>query len=102
MIHITPVLKSLLRLKIPERIRFEVLSLTYNSLQSSLATYLRELFIIQPTRSTRSSSCLTLSRLPVTSHLIFSNHIRYCTMSLEWPRAYFKQSLQLHREPKHF
>src|SRR6218665_1263284 len=27
---------------------------------------------IQPTRSTRSSSCLTLSRPPVTSHLMFS------------------------------
>src|SRR6218665_3025198 len=29
--HITPVLKSLHWLKIPERIRFKVLSLTYNS-----------------------------------------------------------------------
>src|SRR6218665_1951247 len=60
--HITPVLKSLHWLKIPERIHFKVLSLTYNSLQSSQPTYLRELFTIQPTRSTRSSSCLTLSR----------------------------------------
>src|SRR6218665_2618837 len=33
--HITPVLKSLHWLKIPERIHFKVLSLTYNSLQSS-------------------------------------------------------------------
>src|SRR6218665_3329709 len=66
-------LKSLHWLKIPERIHFKVLSLTYNSLQSSQPTYLRELFTIQPTRSTRSSSCLTLSRLPVTSHLMFSN-----------------------------
>src|SRR6218665_1699241 len=32
---ITPVLKSLHWLKIPERIHFKVLSLTYNSLQSS-------------------------------------------------------------------
>src|SRR6218665_3722926 len=53
--HITPVLKSLHWLKIPERIHFKVLSLTYNSLQSSQPTYLRELFTIQPTRSTRSS-----------------------------------------------
>src|SRR6218665_3428819 len=37
-----------------------------------LPTYLRELFTIQPTRSTRSSSCLTLSRPPVTSHLMTS------------------------------
>ena len=46
-------------------------SSVYNSsLQYSQPTYLRELFTIQPTRS---SSCLTLSRLPVTSHLMFSN-----------------------------
>ena len=42
-----------------ERIHFKVMSLTYNALQSSQPTYLRELFTIQPTRSTRSSSCLT-------------------------------------------
>src|SRR6218665_2836966 len=60
--HITPVLKSLHWLKIPERIHFKVLSLTYNPLQSSQPTYLRELFTIQPTRSTRSPSCLIISR----------------------------------------
>src|SRR6218665_716430 len=54
---ITPVLKSLHWLKLRERIHFKVLSLTYNSLQSSQPTFLRELFTIQPTRSTRSSSC---------------------------------------------
>src|SRR6218665_602764 len=37
-------------------------SITYDSLQSSQPTYLLELFTIQPTRSTRSSSCLTLSQ----------------------------------------
>ena len=36
--HITPVLKSLHWLKIPERIHFKVLYLTYNSLQSSQST----------------------------------------------------------------
>ena len=71
--HITPILKSLHWLKIPERIHFKVLSLTYNSLQHSQPRYLRELFTIQPTRSTRSSSVLTLSRPPVTTHLKFSN-----------------------------
>src|SRR6218665_2631506 len=72
--HITSVLtcKSLHWPKIPERIHFKVLSLTYNSLQSSQATYLRELFTIQPTQSTLSSSCLTISRPPGTSYLIFS------------------------------
>src|SRR6218665_3828983 len=82
--HITPVLKLLHQLKIPEHIHFKFLSLTYNSLQPSQPTYLRELFTIQPTRSTRSSSCLTLSRPPVTSHLTFSQRaIRHCTTSLK-------------------
>ena len=49
------------------------LSLTYNSLQSSQPTYLRELFTIRPIRSTRSLFCLTLSRPSVTSHPMFSN-----------------------------
>src|ERR1043165_7263504 len=71
--HITPILKSLHWLKMPERIHFKVLSLTYNSLQYSKPSYLRDLFTIQPTRSTRSSSVLTLSRPPVTTHLKFSN-----------------------------
>src|SRR6218665_1068947 len=82
--HITPVLKSLHWLKIPERIHFKVLSLTYNSLQSSQPTYLRELFTIQPTRSTRSSSCLTLSRPPVTFHLMFFNRAISITAPRLW------------------
>src|SRR6218665_1695683 len=82
--HITPVLKSLHWLKIPERIHSKVLSLTYNSLQSSQPTYLRELFTIQPTRSTRSSSCLTLSRSQVTSDLMFSNGAISITAARLW------------------
>src|SRR6218665_869382 len=61
--HITPVLKKLHRLKIPERIEYKGIALTYNTLQSSQPSYLRQLFTIQPPRSTRSSSTLTL--LPV-------------------------------------
>src|SRR6218665_3645703 len=38
----------------------------------SPCTYLRELFTIQPTRSTQSSSCLTVSR-PPRGH--FSSHV---------------------------
>src|SRR6218665_18137 len=71
--HITHVLKSLHWLKIPDLIHFKILSLTYNSLPPSRPKYLRALFPIQPTSSTRSSSCLALSRLPVPSHLMFSN-----------------------------
>src|SRR6218665_1619145 len=66
-------------------IHFKVLSLTYNSMQSSKPTHLRELFTIQPTRSyTRSSSCLTLSRPPVTSHLMFSNRAISITAPRLW------------------
>src|SRR6218665_3390331 len=72
--HITPVLKKLHWLKIPERIEYKVISLTYNTLQSSQPSYLRQLFTIQPPRSTRSSSTLTLLRPSVTSLLKFSNH----------------------------
>src|SRR6218665_1353398 len=79
--HITPVLKSLHWLKIRAH---SVLSLTYNSLQCSQTTYLCEPFTIQPTRSTRSSSCLTLSRPSVTFHLTFSNRAIVITAPRLW------------------
>src|SRR6218665_1139874 len=71
--HITPILKILHWLKIPERIEYKAISLTYNTLQSSQPSYLRQLFTIQPPRSTRSSSTLTLLRPSVASSLKFSN-----------------------------
>src|SRR6218665_3254796 len=46
--HITPVLKKLHWLKIPERIEYKVISLTYNTLQSSQPSCLHQLFTIQP------------------------------------------------------
>src|SRR6218665_58621 len=48
--HITPILKKLHWLKIPQRIEYKVISLTYNTLQSSQPSYLRQLFTIQPPR----------------------------------------------------
>ena len=66
-------LKSLYWLKIPEHIHFKVRSLTYNCMQSSQSTYIRELFTIQQTSYTWSSSYFTLYRSPVTSKLLFSN-----------------------------
>src|SRR6218665_1153788 len=71
--HITPVLKKLHWLKIPQRIEYKVISITYNRLQSSQPSYLCQLFTIQPPRSTRSSSILTLLRPSVTLSLKFSN-----------------------------
>src|SRR6218665_1426970 len=82
--HITPVLKSLHWLKIPECIHFKVLSLTYNSLQSSQPTFIRNHSTTQPPRFTRSSSFLTLSRPPVTSNLIFSNRAISITAPHLW------------------
>ena len=60
--HITPVLKKLHWLKIPERIEYKAISLTYNTLRSSQPSNLRQLFTIQLSRSTRSSSALALLR----------------------------------------
>src|SRR6218665_2578697 len=71
--HITPVLKSLHWPKIPQRIHYKIASLTYNTLQTSQPSYIRQLLTIQPPGSTRSSSCLSLSRPPVSSSLKFCN-----------------------------
>ena len=87
--HITPVLKSLHWLKIPECIPFKVLSLTCNSLQFSQPTYLYELFTVQPTRSALPvhppvSSFLDPQSVAVTSHLTFSNRAISITAPRLW------------------
>src|SRR6218665_3112392 len=75
--HVTHVLKTLHWLKIPERIEYRAILLTYNTLQSSQAVsallYVRQLFTIQPSCSTHSSSALTLLRPSVTSSLKFAD-----------------------------
>src|SRR6218665_1606126 len=53
--HIIPILKKLHWLKISERIEYKAISFTYNTLQSSQPSYLRQLFTIQLARSTHSS-----------------------------------------------
>src|SRR6218665_2713223 len=69
--HIIPILKKLHWLKIPERVEYNAILLTYNTLQSSQPSYLhvRQLFTIQPPRPTRSYSALTPLRPSVTSSL---------------------------------
>lgn len=76
--HITPVLKSLHWLKIPERISYKIASLTYNTIQSSQPSYFRNIFSINTSRPTRSSSYLTLERPAVTSSL------KFCDRSLQF------------------
>ena len=71
--HITPVLKKLHWIKIPERIEYNAISLTYITYQSSQPSYLRQLFTIQHSRSMRSSTTLTLLRPSVTSSLNFAD-----------------------------
>jgi len=63
------ILRSLHWLKVQEHIEYKVISITYKLLQSSSPGYLRDLIIIQPPRSTRSSSSVTLLPPPVHSTL---------------------------------
>ena len=46
--HITPILKSLHWLKINERIKYKLLSLTYKALTTAQPTYLHSLISVQP------------------------------------------------------
>jgi len=69
--HITPVLKSLQWLKINERIKYKLLSLTYKVLTTNQLQYLHNLISVQPCHNTSSSSMVTLARPPTRS---FENH----------------------------
>ena len=44
--HVTPILKSLLWLKISERIGYKLLSLTYKALTTAQPTYLHKLITV--------------------------------------------------------
>src|SRR6218665_2448301 len=76
--------KKLHWLKMSERIEYKVVSLTYKTLQSSQPSYLRQLFTIQPPRSTRSIHSNTT---PPFCHLVTQIfqplHSRSCPVSLE-------------------
>jgi len=65
--HITPVLRSLHWLKITERIKYKLLSLTCKVLTTTQPPYLHNLISVQPPRSIRSSSLVTLARPPTLS-----------------------------------
>jgi hypothetical protein len=68
--HITPHLKFLHWLKIPQRIQYKLLSITFSLLQHHQPSYLHSLITVKPPGSTRSSSLVTLSRqTPVTAQL---------------------------------
>ena len=89
--HITPILKSLHWLKINERVEYKLLSLTYKVLTTSQPSYLHNLIVnwlycltdsVQPPRSTRSSSVVTLSRPPTISLKITDRLFRYASPRL--------------------
>ena len=76
--HITPILKSLLWLKVNERIS---LSPTKFLQPLNLAIF-TTLISLQPSRSTRSSSVVTLSRPPTISLKITDRSFRYASLRL--------------------
>ena len=63
------ILRSLHWLKVQERIEYKVISTTYRLLQSSSPRYLRDLITVQPSRSTRSSTLVTVLQPPVQTSL---------------------------------
>ena len=66
-----------------ERIEYKLLSLTYKVLTTTQPSYLHNLISLQPPRSTRSSSVVTLSRPPTISSLkIIDRSFRYASPSL--------------------
>jgi len=67
--HITPVLRSLHWLKITKRIDCKLLSFSQKVLTITQPPYLHNLISVQPPRSTRSSSIITLAQ-PSTSSLL--------------------------------
>ena len=62
-------LLSLHWLKITERIEYKLLSLSYKVLTTNQPPYLHHLISVQPPRSTRSSSLVTLAWPPTSSSL---------------------------------
>jgi len=72
--HITPILRSLHCLKITERIECKLLSLTNKVLTTTKPSYLHHLITVQPSRSTRSSSLVTIACPPKSSSVLMTDH----------------------------
>jgi len=89
--HITPILRSLHWLRITERIEYKLLPLTYKVLTTTKPPYLHKLISTQRPRSTRSSSVVTLSRLPSSSSL----EITDCSLRYASPCLWNQLSLSL-------
>jgi len=59
--HITPIPRTQHSLKITQRIEYKLLSLTYKVLTITQPSHLHNIITVQPPRSTRSSSLVTLA-----------------------------------------
>ena len=69
--------------KITERIEYKLLSPTYKVLTTTQPSYLHNLITVQPPRSTRSSSLVTLARPPTSSSLrITDRSVQYASPRL--------------------
>jgi len=80
---ISSVLKSLHWLKINERIKYKLLSLTYNFLTTHQPQYLHDFISVQPCHNTRSSSMVTLARSHTLDSLKITNrYFRYAAPCL--------------------
>ena len=81
--HITSIIRSLYWLKITEHIEYKLLSVTYKVLTTTQPPYLHHLISVQPPRSTRSSSLVTLARPPTSSSVrITDRSFRYASPCL--------------------
>ena len=69
-------------LKINEHIEYKLLSLTYKVLTTNQPPYLHHLISVQPPRSIRSSSLVTLARPPSSSLRITDRSFRYASPCL--------------------
>jgi len=82
--YITHILKSLHWLKINERIKYKVRSLTYKSLKTGQPSYLRSLLSFPSYRCTRSSSLITLSHPSLTFRLKIATRSFYLSAPNLW------------------
>jgi len=83
-INITPILKSLHWLKMNEKTKYKVLSLTYKSLKTGQSSYIRSLLSFSSHRCIESSSPITLSRPSLTSPLKIANRSFYHSAPVLW------------------
>jgi len=99
--HITPILRSLHWLKINERIEYKLLSHTYKVLTTSQPDYLHNLFSVQSTDRTRSSTVVILAQPSVSSSLQITNRCFRYASPHQWNQlpSRFRRPYSVHSPP---